>query len=79
MQPLSQLEERLPGIFQTFAEKRQPRTSALVKGARTQGHLRVVTAGPDSCKERNQKVAAAWKDIEAVAAKYDSLCREPFQ
>ncbi|KAJ9602757.1 hypothetical protein H2200_012537 [Cladophialophora chaetospira] len=76
---LDELEERLPEIFHAFAEKRQPRTSALVKGARTQGQLRVVTAGPEACRQRNLKVAAAWKDIDAVAAKYDGLCREPLQ
>lgn len=73
------LKARLPEIFQAYAEKRQPRTSALVKGARTQGQLRVVTDGPEACKLRNEKVAAAWKDLTAVAAKYDGLCREPFQ
>lgn len=73
------LKARLPGIFQAYAEKRQPRTSALVKGARTQGQLRVVTDGPEACETRNEKVAAAWKDLPAIAAKYDALCREPFQ
>ncbi|KIW86437.1 hypothetical protein Z517_01834 [Fonsecaea pedrosoi CBS 271.37] len=76
---LDELKERLPKIFKAFAEKRQPRTSALVKGARTQGQMRVVTAGSQACKERNKKVASAWQDTVAVSAKYEGLCREPFQ
>ncbi|OQV09852.1 FAD binding domain-containing protein [Cladophialophora immunda] len=76
---LDELNENLPAIFEAYAEKRQPLTSALVKGARTQGQMRVVTAGPQACKERNKKVAAAWRDTAAVAAKYEALCREPFQ
>ncbi|EXJ65991.1 uncharacterized protein A1O5_10968 [Cladophialophora psammophila CBS 110553] len=76
---LAELKQRLPAIFEAYAEKRQPRTSALVKGARTQGQMRVVTAGPEACKKRNEKVASAWKDTDAVAAKYEGLCQEPFQ
>ena len=76
---LETLKERVPFIFQAYAAKRQPRTSALVKGARTQGQTRVVTAGPEACRKRNEKVAAAWKDVDNIAAKYNSLCCEPFQ
>ena len=65
--------------FQTFAERRQPRTSILVKGARIQGEKRVVLDGFDACQERNKNVAATWKDVSAISAKYDALCREPFR
>jgi salicylate hydroxylase len=75
---LHELGRLLPDIFQAFAEKRQPRTEALVKGARTQGQMRVVTGGPEACRERDRKITAAWKDLKAVAAKYDGLCKEPF-
>ncbi|KIW21513.1 hypothetical protein PV08_02093 [Exophiala spinifera] len=76
---LRKLGPGLVNIFQAFAEKRQPRTSALVKGAHIQGQTRVVTTGPDDCAKRNDKVAAGWKDVDAISAKYDALCREPFQ
>ncbi|KAK5034539.1 hypothetical protein LTS07_003460 [Exophiala sideris] len=73
------LGPHLVDIFQAFAYLRQPRTSALVKGARAQGQTRVVTTGPEDCRKRNDKVATGWKDVETVAAKFDALCRGPFQ
>jgi len=76
---LAKLGPPLFEIFQKFAEKRQPRTSALVKGARAQGQMRVVTSGPEDCKRRNEHVTTVWRDVDAIAAKYDALCREPFQ
>ncbi|KAI1608140.1 monooxygenase FAD-binding protein [Exophiala viscosa] len=76
---LGKLGPHLVSIFQAYAHKRQPRTSALVKGARAQGQTRVVTTGPEDCKKRNEKVATGWKDVETIAAKFDALCREPFQ
>jgi salicylate hydroxylase len=72
------LNGRLSQIFKSFAEKRQPRTSAMVRTARTRGEMRVVTTGPDACRRRNEQVKADWKDADVVAAKYDALCREPF-
>jgi salicylate hydroxylase len=72
------LDSLLPQIFKTFAEKRQPRTSALVKGARAQGAMRVVTVGTEACQRRNEQVTENWKDVNTVAARYDTLCREPF-
>ena len=78
-QNLATLGAPLTEIFQQFAEKRQPRTSALVKVARAQGEMPVVTTGPEDCRRRNKHVVAVWKDAPAIAAKYDALCREPFQ
>lgn len=76
---IAKLGEGLSNIFAAYAEKRQPRTSALVKGARKQGESRVVTDGPEACRQRDQNVITAWRDTNAIAAKYDNLCREPFQ
>lgn len=75
---LQTIDQGLERIFKAFAEKRQPKTSLLVKGARAQGERRVVTTGPNDCRKRDEAVAASWKDVDAIAAKYDSLCREPF-
>jgi len=69
----------LASIFQAYAEKRQPRTAALVKGARAQGQQRVVTTGPEDCQARDEGVRAAWADKDAVRAKYESLLSGPFQ
>ncbi|OGM43957.1 hypothetical protein ABOM_007996 [Aspergillus bombycis] len=67
----------LPSLFQAYAERRQPRTSALVKEARAQGDRRVV-ATPTRCKERDAVIAAAWSDPNAIRAKYERLLKEPF-
>ncbi|KAK5053890.1 hypothetical protein LTR84_001852 [Exophiala bonariae] len=69
----------LTEIFQRFAEKRQPRTAALVKGARAQGNQRVVTTGPEDCRRRDEQIKAVWADSEAIRRKYDALLSEPFQ
>ena len=58
---------------------RQPRTAALVKGARAQGERRVVTGGPAACEERDEILREQWKDEAALEAKFDSLLMEPFQ
>ncbi|RVX67761.1 hypothetical protein B0A52_07884 [Exophiala mesophila] len=76
---VQKLESSLVDIFRAYAEKRQPRTSALVKGARAQGKQRVITTGPEDCKRRNQQLAKACSDEAALAATYDALLREPFQ
>ncbi|KAK7744718.1 hypothetical protein SLS62_010075, partial [Diatrype stigma] len=68
----------LEQIFAAYARKRQPRTAALVRGARAAGERRVVTTGCRDCEARNQRVAAEWRDLDAVAARFDNLCREPF-
>ncbi|KAF7560974.1 hypothetical protein G7046_g3182 [Stylonectria norvegica] len=65
-------------IFRPFAEKRQPRTSLLVKGARAQGDKRVAS-GAEGCRLRDEAIVASYKDPTIVAEKFDSLLREPFQ
>ncbi|OJJ94984.1 hypothetical protein ASPACDRAFT_55561 [Aspergillus aculeatus ATCC 16872] len=65
-------------IFRTFAQRRQPRTSRLVKEARRQGEQRVVVGGPARCRERNAGIAAAWKDPAALTANFDRLLQGPF-
>ncbi|KAK9796550.1 hypothetical protein AB5N19_03632 [Seiridium cardinale] len=72
--PLRNLES----IFEEYARKRQPRASALVKGARAAGEKRVVTTGRRDCEARDKKVAAEWQDTEGISAKFDNLCKEPF-
>lgn len=64
--------------FKPFAERRQPRTSALVKGARAQGKMRTVS-DPQECANRNLMLSRAWKDLPALEAKYGALLQEPFQ
>ncbi|KAE8362097.1 hypothetical protein BDV27DRAFT_132034 [Aspergillus caelatus] len=71
------LDSDLPSLFQAYAERRQPRTSALVKEARAQGDKRVVTS-PALCKERDAVIAAAWSDPDAISTKYEALLKEPF-
>lgn len=65
-------------IFRPFAEKRQPRTALLIKGARVQGDKRVAS-GVDAMRERDAGIVAPYKDPSVIAAKFDSLLREPFQ
>ncbi|KAF5681268.1 monooxygenase FAD-binding protein [Fusarium heterosporum] len=65
-------------VFRPFAEKRQPRTSLLVKGARAQGNRRV-TSGIEACRQRDSDIRASFKDSKALSAKFDNLLREPFQ
>lgn len=65
-------------IFRPFAEKRQPRTSLLVKGARIQGDRRVTT-GAKACTERDEAIIASYKDRSVIVNKFDGLLREPFQ
>ena len=70
--------EKLCEIFGTFARLRQPRTAALVKGARAQGESRVVDGGLEVCLIRDEKLRKGWEDERAVEAKYDALFREPY-
>ncbi|KNG83919.1 hypothetical protein ANOM_008338 [Aspergillus nomiae NRRL 13137] len=74
---LKSLDSDLPSLFQAYAERRQPRTSALVKEARAQGDRRVV-ATPALCKQRDAVIAAAWSDPDAIRTKYETLLKEPF-
>lgn len=71
--------EELRQIFGEFANLRQPRTAALVKGARAQGYLRVIDGGQKACEERDELLRKVWEDQTGIEKKYDSLLREPFQ
>ena len=65
-------------IFRPFAEKRQPRTSILVKGARALGEKRVAV-GPEKGRERDEAVAQSYQGAaEAVVAKFEGLLSQPF-
>ncbi|KKP00655.1 hypothetical protein THAR02_07244 [Trichoderma harzianum] len=65
-------------IFRPFAEKRQPRTSILVKGARALGEKRVAI-GPEKGRERDEAVAQSYQGAaEAVVAKFEGLLSQPF-
>lgn len=68
----------LEDVFREFASKRSSRTASLVKGARANGERRVVTGGREACDLRDRDISLAWSDSEVLAAKYDSLFREPF-
>ncbi|KAF2994081.1 hypothetical protein E8E14_001785 [Neopestalotiopsis sp. 37M] len=72
------MESDLESIFKQYALQRQPRTAALVKGARAAGEKRVVTTGWKDCESRNQRVRQEWLDTVAIEARFDGLCREPF-
>jgi salicylate hydroxylase len=74
---LKRINSDLPRFFQAYAEKRQPRTLALVKEARALGERRVVVT-PALCKERNAVIAAAWSNPDAIRTKYERLLKEPF-
>lgn len=65
-------------IFETFARKRQPRTAALVKGARIQGDIRVCDRSEEYCKKRDDLIRNRWMNIAAVEANFDELYKEPF-
>lgn len=65
-------------VFRPFAEKRQPRTSVLVKGARAVGEMRVAV-GSEKGRERDEAVAKSYEaDAAAIVAKFENLLREPF-
>jgi salicylate hydroxylase len=69
--------EELMAAFKAFAEKRQPRTKELVKGARLQGEMRVVGGGEEG-RKRDELLKEGWRNEEAVRAKYDGLLKGPF-
>ncbi|TLD24364.1 hypothetical protein PspLS_06897 [Pyricularia sp. CBS 133598] len=61
--------ERLTQAFGKYAEIRQPRTSALVAGARRQGELRV--SPPERCAERDAVIAKFMTDRAGLEATFD--------
>ncbi|PTB67628.1 FAD/NAD(P)-binding domain-containing protein [Trichoderma citrinoviride] len=65
-------------VFRPFAEKRQPRTSMLVKGARAQGEVRVAV-GREKGRERDEMIAKSYEgNAAAVVAKFENLLKQPF-
>ncbi|KAK5996920.1 3-hydroxybenzoate 6-hydroxylase-like protein [Cladobotryum mycophilum] len=81
---VSEGQEKLLGgdlantVFHPFAEKRQPRTSLLVKAARAHGELRVVTS-PKDIEARNAIIRRQFENNGVLFVKsYDDLNREPF-
>lgn len=64
--------------FKRHAEKRQPWTSALIKGTRAEGGKGVVRSRKADCERHDQAVAVEWQDVEAIVLKIDGLCRGPF-
>lgn len=71
-------QEALEQIFSAYAQRRQPRTAALVKGARAQGDKRVLSGSADDILKRNALLTVGWEDKDALVAKYDNLCQQPF-
>ncbi|KAE8454589.1 hypothetical protein EG329_000212 [Mollisiaceae sp. DMI_Dod_QoI] len=69
--------ETLKNVFTEFATTRQPCTAALVKGARAHGERRVVD-GQEACRARDEVLRKGWEDEAGVAAKWESLLKEPF-
>lgn len=70
--------QALMRVFAVFANKRQPRTAALVKGARVEGGRRVVVGGSVACKERDDLVRRRWIDEAALDSRFDPILKEPF-
>jgi salicylate hydroxylase len=69
---------QLLNILKGFAKVRQPRTAALVRGARAQGEDRVVDAGLEASEARDERLRRKWQNEATVAAGQDALLREPF-
>jgi hypothetical protein len=65
-------------IFKPYAERRQPRTSYLVKGARAVGEQRTAI-GAEACRLRDEMVLKRFLDEALLASRMDELLREPFQ
>jgi salicylate hydroxylase len=70
--------EYLQKVFDKFAKMRQPRTAALVRGARAQGENRVMDGAPEASIARDEVLRKAWQDKPAVETKYDQLLKEPY-
>ncbi|KAF6824482.1 hypothetical protein CPLU01_10839 [Colletotrichum plurivorum] len=72
--PLSTAQ--LTEAFKAYAEKQQPHTSLLVKGARAVGNARV--AAPEFCAQRDAAVAKSMADRPGLQAKFDFTYSRPF-
>ncbi|KAF3762022.1 FAD/NAD(P)-binding domain-containing protein [Cryphonectria parasitica EP155] len=62
--------DTLEGIFAAFSQERGPRTAALVRAARHNGRLRVVTTGQEDCEKRDRHIIETWSDPAKIAAKF---------
>ncbi|KAL0936839.1 salicylate hydroxylase [Colletotrichum truncatum] len=62
--------------FKAYADKQQPHTSTLVKGARALGLARV--AAPEYCDKRDQAIAQSMGDRAGLQAKFDFTYSRPF-
>ena len=70
-------------IFSEFESLRIARTSELVKGARQQGELRVVS-GVEACKKRNEVIVEMYSSFaaggsEGLVAQFKHLVEHPFK
>jgi salicylate hydroxylase len=70
--------ETLAKAFEAYTNKRLARTSALVRGARVQGEIRLVH-GVDACIARNNKVRAIWQDQGAMVQGYAAVWKGSFE
>ena len=70
--------DTLAKTFETYTNKRLGRTSALVRGARVQGEIRLVH-GVDACIVRNNKVRAMWHDEGAMVQGYAAVWKGTFE
>ena len=73
----------LQTIFSEFESLRIARTSELVKGARQQGELRVVS-GVEACKKRNEVIVEMYSSFaaggsEGLVAQFKHLVEHPFK
>ncbi|KAF8318178.1 FAD/NAD(P)-binding domain-containing protein [Clavulina sp. PMI_390] len=69
--------ETLTTVFELYTTKRRARTSALTKGARVQGELRLVH-GVDKCLARNTKVRNIWNNEGAMIKAYMEVWKGTF-
>ncbi|KAJ7853820.1 monooxygenase FAD-binding protein [Mycena olivaceomarginata] len=70
---LTRLNKTLPAIFQKYAEKRQPITVALVKGARAQSLVRTAL----DWEARDERLKTRWETGEAKR-RMEEINSEPF-
>lgn len=69
--------KKLGEIFEEYQIIRKARTTALVKGARAMGELRV-TAGTEACLSRNETVKRLYDDEEKLLEQGSFLYGAPF-
>jgi salicylate hydroxylase len=67
--------QALAEAFRSFAQQRQPRTTALVRQARAQGEQRVVTGQVD-LEQRDENIRRLWSDKTQLRRTFDDLFKE---